>query len=148
MKTLHPVYARTILAALAAVSLFAVAAGAQTRYSGKITLPFQATWGLAILPAGTYQFSISSDSDGLRTTIHSADGKSSRQAFPVAMDRPHDLGGADVLLLSRGPNGIYVREARLGSAGILLAYSRPARRKPQQREQAETFRVNVDRSGE
>ncbi|HEV2495006.1 MAG TPA: hypothetical protein VG204_18245 [Terriglobia bacterium] len=50
--------------------LFAGLGKAQAVYKGEFTLPFEAQWGSAVLPPGTYAFSISTaSSPGLRYAV-------------------------------------------------------------------------------
>ena len=51
-------------------------------YSGKFTLPLEAKWGRAILPAGEYEFKINTDVAPFTLKVSGKDGTASRHSCP------------------------------------------------------------------
>jgi hypothetical protein len=143
MKSRKPVFARTFLAALAAVMAFSGVANAQTRYVGKFTLPVAAHWGQVALAAGDYTFQISSAGLHSVVTIEDARGLAVGMTTPIAMDEPLKVAGHDCLVLERNADGeLFVRDLRLTAPRVILSYW-PYGRRTKQVEEAQLLRIDV-----
>jgi hypothetical protein len=148
MKSRKPVFARTFLAALAAVIALAGGANAQTRYVGKFTLPFAAHWAKVALPAGDYTFQVSSASLHSLLTIVDARGVAVGLTTPIAMDETREVAGQDCLVLERNADGeLFVRDLRLASAGVIISYM-PYGRRAKRVEEGQLLRINLTHPAE
>jgi hypothetical protein len=118
MKSIRVLLLSFLTLALLGVCLSAGPANAQG-FTGKFTLPFEARWGLATLPAGEYSFSLEAKPGGLLKVVrgtrtvalvyaHGWDQKSSaRNALMVVKE-----GGASI-----------VREVTLRDIALVLYYA-------------------------
>jgi hypothetical protein len=106
--------------ALLAAWSFASVANAQVALQGKFSLPYEARWGQAVLPAGDYLLSITSTASPAMVVIQ--DAKSHQQ---VAMVAPQTRevsrnGGTALLVGTRGTQRVIhsLRLAELGEVFI------------------------------
>jgi hypothetical protein len=100
--------------ALLAACFVAGHANAQV-FRGRFTLPFQARWGQATLPAGDYSFTL--DSVGPTCTLHLYRGKNG-VGMILAQSYDKSYSGHAVLTVEQGT----VRTLRLPELGIVLQY--------------------------
>ena len=101
--------------ALLAVCLMAGHANAQ-EFQGKFTLPFQARWGRASLPAGNYSFTVGSPGTPFRLYLYSGQkcvGMIMAQSFDKTYSGPAEL------TVEEGT----VRTLNLPEIGIVLQYA-------------------------
>src|SRR5689334_6114112 len=68
----HSTTAKVILGVLFATCLFTATANAQSTFEGKFTLPYEAHWNHAVLPAGEYTIQV--DSKGAPALLRSTSG--------------------------------------------------------------------------
>ena len=99
-------------------------AAAQSMATGTFTLPVEAHWGRAVLPAGDYSFAVDQQSARPIVTVRRADGKSmglflSRSVTQIAES------GAQSLTLTRAGDEMFVSSLQLGVVGLELDYSSP-----------------------
>jgi hypothetical protein len=83
--------------ALLAACLFASTANAQVALQGRFSLPYQARWGQAILPAGDYLLSITTTGSPAMVVIQGA--KSHKQVATVAFQTRDTTNGETALLV-------------------------------------------------
>jgi hypothetical protein len=111
---------KNLVLALAGALVFAGLASAGPSVAGKFTLPFEARWGLATLPAGDYQFTM--ESVGAPATIEVFRG-----AKPVALIFANALStvssGQAELTIVRTREGNTVRDLSMPDVGIALHYA-------------------------
>ncbi len=114
---------RILLLAVLAVGLSAGAASAQT-FEGKFTLPFEARWGKAVLPAGDYTFNVDPDTAPYIVVLRhkqkgvayvTTDSVISRDAF----------SGSSALIAVRSGGKYRIRTLHLANAGVVLGYAFP-----------------------
>jgi hypothetical protein len=110
---------RNLGLALAGTLVCAGLASAQG-YAGKFTLPFEARWGLATLPAGDYKFTMDSVNGLARITIFRG---TKGVAFVRSQAWSPVSAGRDALTIVRNSNGNTVRDLSLPETGIALHYA-------------------------
>jgi len=118
MKSIRSLTLCSLLLALLASCLGAASANAQ-EVKGTFTLPFDARWGKAILPAGPYSFTIDQAKSGgpLILSGEKVHAIVRNQGFGT---KPMDRSA----LILRSENGVYtVRELRLTDIGMVLYYA-------------------------
>ncbi len=114
--------------ALAAAGLLATTANAQSmRFVGSFTLPCEASWGNAVLPAGDYKMTVRSVSSNEFIRIDAAQG--SAHAFVPEWITGSKSGDENVLVLTRSGDRCEVRALNLADLDIELTY------KPMTREE-------------
>ena len=112
-------------------SCFGAGLARAQEFAGKFTLPFDARWGQAILPAGDYSFRL--DKAQSAGTVRLFQGnKGVGLIHAQAYDKK--TGGPDALMVVRGKTVNTVRELRLPEIGIVLIYS-PGPAKPMTAEE-------------
>ena len=96
---------------------------------GTFTLPFEAKWGQATLPAGDYEFKLHTASPPYIAVVSGTDGRSFIMAQTVT-DR--DASGDNALILVRRGKSGTVRALRLSNAspgkpnaGLVFQYAAP-----------------------
>ena len=108
-------------------------------FQGKFTLPFQARWGRASLPAGNYSFTVGSPGTPFRLHLYSG-----RKCVGVIMAQSFDktYSGPAELTVEEGT----VRTLNLPEIGIVLQYA-PRRPKqltaPEERQLAQMVPVTA-----
>lgn len=116
---------------LLATCLSARSARAQSAFEGKFTLPFEAHWGQAMLPAGDYQLSITTT--GNPTMVIIRDAKSGRHVASVAPPIRQDATGESALLIGTRGTQRVIHSLRVAELGVVfisdpaLAHGRPVR---------------------
>ncbi len=133
------------LATLAAVAtMFATFgaswASAQTAAQGNIKLPFQAQWGSAILPPGSYQLDVQSSGDTNRVVKVWTQNK---EIGPVVIlgvvDQNASPNGSNALICMRRRSTCVVRTLELGIADETITFTSP---KPHRIEREARARKN------
>jgi hypothetical protein len=126
---------------LLAVCFNAGHASAQT-FQGKFTLPFEARWGQATLPAGAYSFRL----EGVCATCQLHISRENYNvAMIVAVGRKDSFSGHAELTVVRGA----VRTLNLPEIGVVLRYAPPYHKHltaPEEREIAKTVPVTLSRT--
>jgi len=114
-------------ALLAATSLnFAPSlASAQDRAQGKFTLAHEVHWQNAVVPAGDYRFTLSSDGASGMLTLSKLSG--SRTGFMLMVHDTDDAKPSDSsrLVLKTTPEGSYVSSMQLPEFGVTLNFVVP-----------------------
>jgi hypothetical protein len=110
---------RSLVLALASAFIFAGLASAQTA-AGKFTLPFEARWGLATLPAGDYSFTL--DKPGPGSIVQRSRG-TKNVALVVSQSYSMESSGPSALTVVRDSTGNTVRDLRLPEIGVVLHYA-------------------------
>ncbi|MGH9715628.1 MAG: hypothetical protein ACRD4R_02710 [Candidatus Acidiferrales bacterium] len=111
-----------LTAVLLASCVFASVAHGQGEVRGKFTLPYTAHWGLAVLPAGNYVLTFTTDA---RQMIEIRNAKSGRLvAFePMSIRDDSDHGGSALLIGTRG-NQRVVYALRIAELQQVFFYDR------------------------
>jgi hypothetical protein len=114
---------RTAKATLFATALLATcfAAGsarAQSAFDGKFTLPYEAHWGQAVLPAGDYLLSITTI--GSPTMVIIQDAKSGRRVASVAPPIRQDATGESALLVGTRGRQRVIHSLRVAELGVVF----------------------------
>ncbi len=114
---------RIVLLAVLAIGLSAAVASARD-YEGKFTLPFEARWGSAVLPAGDYTFNVDPDvSPYILVLRHNLkDVAFIPAAFVVSRG---DDPGSSALIAVRSGGKYRIRILRLKEAGAIFGYNVP-----------------------
>jgi hypothetical protein len=113
---------RILLLAVLAAGLSASLACAQ-EYQGKFTLPFEARWGKAVLPAGDYSFRVNPSHEPCIALVSQG-----RQyvAFITTNNEPRgEVAGSSALIAVRSAGSFRIRALRLAEAGVVLEYMPP-----------------------
>ena len=114
---------RILLLAVLAAGLSASLARAQ-EYEGKFTLPFEARWGMAVLPPGDYSFRLDpSQSPCIALVRQGTRGV----AFVMANGGASkgEVAGSSALIAVRSAGSYRIRALQLAEAGVVLEYSPP-----------------------
>jgi hypothetical protein len=120
MKSIRRFALSSLVLALFASCLGAASARAQ-EFAGKFTLPFEARWGAATLPAGDYTFTIDEAMAGGALVVSSA-----KVEAIVRGQAYNPKATASSALILRRENGVYaVRELRMSDLGVVLYYGHP-----------------------
>ncbi len=148
MKSVRSLKAvRILVLAILATGLSAGLAKAQ-QFTGKFTLPVETYWGSAVLPAGTYSFSLDAASP---YTI--AIRRKTRDFMAYVLPGGRCLHGAvaghSELMAIRKGGTLRIRELRLAEADLTLGYSIPkVERRFMAQEGPELFqRIDVTMNG-
>jgi hypothetical protein len=114
----HSTTAKVILSVLFATCVFTAAANAQSTFEGKFTLPYEAHWNHAVLPAGEYAIQV--HSKGSPALLRSTSGnKAAYTIVPTIGDLPK--GAACLTVTIRG-NERRVRSVNLPQIGVSLIF--------------------------
>ncbi len=113
-------FSGAVLGAVIVFGMVASAANAQSYYKGKFDLPFKAHWGLAVLPAGEYVFSIASDDGRAMVTIRNAKTLQHVAFETVEFQESSAHGKSALLIGTRGEQQIVhsIRIAELGETFV------------------------------
>lgn len=108
----------------AAFGLFAGQAKAQSVYTGKFTLPFEARWGSEVLQPGNYTIALDDSTRAPGLLVLRGEGK---EAFIVASatDFNSKYSNDSKLILVDNGSGYAVQTLVAGEAGITMSYALP-----------------------
>ena len=106
---------RILLLAVLAAGLSASLASAQD-YEGKFTLPFEARWGTAVLPAGDYSFRINTNNYSCIALV-SQGGRGVAFIMPDTAASRGEVAGSSALIAVRSAGSYRIRALRLAEAG-------------------------------
>ena len=124
MKTIWNLsFVKGLLLLTAVLSLSTSYAAAQSTDRGTFTLPSAAHWGVTVLPAGSYSFSVETDGSYPVVTVRSMDGKIEGMFVAEAVSQSD--AGAEVLTLVRRGDDMYVRSLNLTQLSETLEYKMP-----------------------
>lgn len=113
---------RILLLAVLAAGLSASLARAQD-YEGKFTLPFEARWGTAVLPAGDYSLRVNASQEPRILSV-SQGGRG--VAFILTSNTTWgEVAGSSALIAVRSAGSYRIRAFRLAEAGVVLEYMPP-----------------------
>lgn len=136
---------RNLGLALAGALVCAGLSSAQSSpYAGKFTLPFEARWGLATLPAGDYRLTM----DSVNGPAHIFRGTKGVALIP-SQGWSSVSAGRDALTIVRDRNGNTVRDLSLPQMGVALHYA-PRKAKSgstaaeRERESAQVIAVPIE----
>jgi hypothetical protein len=124
------------VATLLAIGLSTGVANAQIQ-TGKFSLPYEAHWGLAMLPAGNYTFTV--EGIGRDAKIHIFHGAET-VAYMLNLGYENRPCEKVVLTIVRTSAGNYVRDLALPGIQQVLHYSAP---KPESGERQELARARA-----
>jgi hypothetical protein len=99
-------------------------AAAQSMTSGSFTLPVEAHWGGAVLPAGDYSFAVELRSAGPMVTVRHADGKCVGLFFSRSVTEIAESANQSLVLSASGDE-MFVSSFQLGELGMALDYNLP-----------------------
>ncbi len=112
-------------------SCFGAGQARAQEFAGKFTLPFEARWGQAVLPAGDYSFRLAKAHSGAMIQIYQGN---TSLGFVHAQGYDQSKPGSNVLTVVRTKSSNTVRELRLPEIGVVLIYS-PGHAKPMTAEE-------------
>jgi hypothetical protein len=113
---------RILLLAVLAAALSASLASAQD-YEGKFTLPFEAHWGRAVLPAGDYTFRVNPNQAPCMVSV--SQGRQTL-AFILTSDTTRgEVAGSSALIAVRSAGSYRIRALQLAEVGVVLEYMPP-----------------------
>jgi len=121
MKTLRS-FSLAVLA-LGVLAAFPVAGHAQS-VAGKFTLPHEAHWGRAVLPAGEYEIHVQSINYPARVIIQKSNGETSALVIPAAIS-PANRPGTSQLDLVETEAGSFVSSMYLKDPGVEFYFITP-----------------------
>ena len=106
-------------ATLLAIGWCTGSANAQTAFQGKFTLPYEAHWGQAVLPAGEYTLSIGGTHLSEMVTIRKADGgRTVGFVLPRSLEESTE-GSSELLIAAQGMEHV-VYSFRVPQLGLIL----------------------------
>lgn len=124
-----------------ALCLAASQGKAQGTYKGQFTLPFEAWWGLAVLPPGDYTISMDLDAASNYLVVR-GEGKTAL-ILGIVSDR-NDISDHSQLTVVKTAAGYTVQTLEAGEAGMTLTYSvTKSKRDREAREQYSELRFPV-----
>ncbi|HEV2424944.1 MAG TPA: hypothetical protein VGZ29_08965 [Terriglobia bacterium] len=138
MKTIRRFTLGSLVLALLASCLGAGMARAQ-EMQGKFTLPFDARWGQATLPAGDYSFTVDQSKSAARLVLS---GENTRAIIRAQGYDPKSSDSSSLVLATdRGIST--VRELKLADLGVVLYFtpSRPHQTAAQEKEMANVIPI-------
>lgn len=121
MKTIRSFTLSSLVLALLASCLSAGMARAQ-EMQGKFTLPFDARWGQATLPAGDYSFTVDQSQAAAKVVLA---GEKARAIIRAQGYDPKEMDSS-ALVLAKNHGVNTVRELKLAELGVVL-YFTPSR---------------------
>jgi hypothetical protein len=110
---------RNLVLALAGTLICSGLASAQAAV-GKFTLPFEAHWGLATLPAGDYEFTMDSVKSPVMIEVFRG---TKGVALVSTSERSTVSAGPAALTIVQTRDGNRVRDLRLPEIGVVLHYA-------------------------
>ena len=115
------------IAALALVGMSAGTANAQAKASGRFTLPFDAKWGNAVLPAGDYTFAVQSanPSGGSAYLVTIAQKGQTGETIVATRDRGPEVGSRNMLVAVRSGGKYRIRTLHLAFANLIVNFPVP-----------------------
>jgi hypothetical protein len=113
---------RILLLAVLAAGLSAGLASAK-EYEVKFTLPFEASWGKAVLPAGDYSFRVNPSRDSCITLV--GQGRRGVALIMANSATRGEVAGSTALIAVRSGGSYRIRALRLAEAGAVLEYMPP-----------------------
>ncbi len=113
---------RILLLAVLAAGLSASLASAQ-EYQGKFTLPFEASWGGAVLPAGDYTFRVNASEGPCMVAV--SQGRQIVALILTSGTTRGEVAGSSALIAVRSAGSSHIRALQLAEAGLVLEYSPP-----------------------
>jgi hypothetical protein len=113
---------RILLLAVLAAGLSASLASAQ-EYKGKFTLPFEASWGQAVLPAGDYSFRVNPSQEPCVAVI--SQGGRAVALIATSDTTKGEVAGSRALIAVANEGGYRIQALRLPEAGVVLNYNAP-----------------------
>ena len=105
---------------------------AQGTYQGQFTLPFEARWGLAVLPPGDYTISMNLDAANRFLVVRGE--RKTAMILSVVADRK-DISDHSQLTLVKTASGYRVQTLEAGEAGMTLTYSMPKSNRDREAEE-------------
>ncbi len=103
---------------LLAICFSASSANAQSAFDGKFTLPYEAHWGQAVLPAGDYLLSITTT--GYPAMVIIQDAKSGKRVASVAPPIRQDATGESALLIGTRGTQRVIHSLRVAELGVVF----------------------------
>lgn len=91
-------------------------------YAGKFTLPFEARWGRAVLPAGDYTFTMDSASAPFTIIVR---GEQDTNIIMTTAGHDTSIARRSVLQVVRHGAGGTIRSLTLAELGVVLYYRAP-----------------------
>jgi hypothetical protein len=122
-KTLNFRFFRLAIVALLATVVSAGLLSAEDTI-GTFTLPFEAKWGQAILPAGDYSFKLNTASYPSIATVRQGQRSAAFIMANAGLTRGKVDGPSALIIVRRGRTG-FVRALRLAEVGATLEYLPP-----------------------
>jgi len=139
MKRIRSFTLSSLVLALITSCLGAGMAKAQ-EWQGKFTLPFEARWGQASLPAGDYSFTVDQTAAAAVITLSSG-----QKTVALIHAQGHDLKTMDSssLIIANGRGMNTVRELKLGDLGVVLYFppSHPRQTAAEEKQMAKVIPV-------
>jgi hypothetical protein len=108
--------------AVLAAGLSASLASAQN-YEGKFTLPFEAHWGKAVLPAGDYTFRVNPSEPPCMVSV--SQGRQTVAFILTSATSKGEVAGSSALIAVRSAGNYHIRALQLAEPGMVLEYSPP-----------------------
>jgi len=128
---------KNLALALAGALVFAGLARAEDA-SGKFTLPFEARWDVATLPAGDYQFTV----DVVKSPTIIEVFRGTKGVALITTSRPSPVStGSAALTIVRTSEGNAVRNLSLPEMGVALHYAVPKAGRGSAAREPETAQV-------
>jgi hypothetical protein len=126
-----------------ALCLAASQGKAQGTYKGQFTLPFEARWGIAVLPPGDYTISLDLDiSRAPNYLLVRGEGKTAMIMANVADQK--EISNHSQLTVVKTAAGYAVQTLDAGQAGLTLSYPVPENKRDREaREQYSELRLPV-----
>jgi hypothetical protein len=112
-----------LVLAIAAMGASAIPAHAQAA-TGTFSLAHKVRWGGAVLPPGTYTFSLDSQDAPARITVRQVGGSIAAMLLPQSIADDNFIGTSSLVLHEEGGESV-VSMLRLKNIGVALQFASP-----------------------
>jgi hypothetical protein len=114
---------KVLVLAMAVMGASAIPAYAQTA-TGTFSLAHRVRWGGAVLPPGTYSFSLDSQVAPARITVRQVGGSVAAMLLPQSISDDNSIGTSSLVLHQEGGESV-VSMLRLKNIGVALQFASP-----------------------
>ena len=117
---------KSVLLALLALTMgVALTTSAQAQSTGTFTLPVAAHWGMALLPAGDYSYSVQYSGASTLVQVRGEKGFAGALILASSLSSPASAATRDQIVLEKEAGATYVSSLSISQLGVVLYYDAP-----------------------